>query len=42
LTDRSRSGALFVRPAHFINLAGRFWSILMNRRANLNTLTTER
>jgi hypothetical protein len=37
LTDRSRSGALFVGPAHYINLAERFWSIL---RANSDTLTT--
>ena len=36
LTDRSRSGALFVEPAHYINLARHFWYVL---RANFETLT---
>jgi hypothetical protein len=36
LTDRSRSGALFVGPAHYMNLAQHFWSVLTIRRAYFN------
>jgi hypothetical protein len=36
LTDRSRSGALFVGPAHYINLAEFFWSFLTLSTSNFD------